>query len=263
MNNENYDAGEPILSAEQAAAGERMAAMRADPATAAALGRGDPQTLSAYRELLETRHGPGSALGRPAVRPEGKMATQQPHTNPGAASTLAGGPTPAESEALAAAEAEAARDDPYLATVPSDPRQYNFDYSFTHQGQQHDEALDLEFRNLAHQLGMPQSTAARIFDRWNNAAKELNRRGTPLSEQENALNAKIAATQLRSVFGENWMTRIESAKQLIHNLPEQQRERTMDLLVASGLGNDINVIVELTKFAEAKNRQSLRRRGGR
>lgn len=114
-----------------------------------------------------------------------------------------------------------------------------------------DAELETEAKQLAHSIGLSGGALEGFALAWNDAAAKVNASG-PITQEQSDAAGKEMMGRLRQKHGAGADDVIAKARWVINGLPHAQRERAVELLEVSGLGNSIYVAEQLAMLAERK-----------
>lgn len=145
---------------------------------------------------------------------------------------------PDHGESLAAALAAPATPDEYRITR---------DYSVP----DWDHELEAEAKQIAHSIGFSNGDLEGVVLAWNAAAADIRANG-PITPEKALEGQKAGMATLTRKHGANTAEVVAKARSVIDGMPHGQRQRMVELLEMSGLGNNPYVIERLALLADRK-----------
>jgi hypothetical protein len=129
--------------------------------------------------------------------------------------------------------------------VPAEGRRYEFDYSNV---PEINNAFVGEMDSLCRQMELP-GWLARYMGKAYVKAEAAHRAGQ-LTQANMALQRSKAEYALRTLWKDEYVPKMKAARSVVLSLPAEKRDRVMQLLDDSGLGNDTVLLSHLATFAQ-------------
>jgi hypothetical protein len=150
---------------------------------------------------------------------------------------------PAEHETSSPDGAEAS------AGAPASPDEYRItrDYSVP----DWDNELEAEAKQLAHTIGLSNGELEGVVLAWNAAAADVRTNG-PITPEKALEGQKTGMAALTQKHGARTGEVVAKARSVIDSLPHTEKQRFVELLEVSGLGNSPYVIDQLAIVADRK-----------
>jgi hypothetical protein len=137
-----------------------------------------------------------------------------------------------------------AEHDSYM-DVPRDGRPYEFDYSGAHEI---NSGFVNEMQGLCRDMALPGWLAKYMSKQYVKAEAAYN--AGQLTRANLALQRSKAEFALRGLWKDQYAAKMQAARSVVLSLPAEKRDRVMQLLDSSGMGNDTVLLSHLATFAQ-------------
>jgi hypothetical protein len=131
--------------------------------------------------------------------------------------------------------------------VPAEGKPYEFDYTGV---PEINSAFVNEMQGLCRDLALPGWLARYVSKQYVKA--EAAHRAGQLTPHSIALQRQKSEYALRTIWKDQYEMKVQAAQSVLFSLPSDKRERVMQLLRASGVGNDTVLVSQLASLAQHK-----------
>jgi hypothetical protein len=129
--------------------------------------------------------------------------------------------------------------------VPAEGQPYEFDYSGA---PEINSGFVNEMQGLCRDMALPGWLAKYMSKQYVKAEAAYN--AGQLTQANLALQRSKAEFTLRGLWKDQYVAKMQAARSVVLSLPAEKRDRVMQLLDGSGMGNDVVLLSHLATFAQ-------------